>query len=252
MTEVEHPVRPPPPHRSTSGSRPKGILKNASAATPQTEAPAPTGQHLTWDEENLALTEIQKDSLMKITEPKTPYVRYNALTDEVENLGDIPAFILEPRSRTPSTPASPTSDGLPDVGGGRRPSGSNSGTSSRSTSFSLPAETLGGIRGSVGVVAVGGEIEEDEEEMTPEAAAKHAAFVRARGRHYSNEAEAMKLAQRLMAQDDDDVDGHDVAPAHDTDADETMDDDVEDSSSRIPPVPPIPAVPKLNGRMHHQ
>jgi hypothetical protein len=39
---------------------------------------------LTWDEENLALTEIQKDSLMKITEPKTPYVRYNAETDEVE------------------------------------------------------------------------------------------------------------------------------------------------------------------------
>jgi len=41
---------------------------------------------LSWDEENLALTELQKDSLMKITEPKTPYVRYNALTDEVENL----------------------------------------------------------------------------------------------------------------------------------------------------------------------
>lgn len=32
---------------------------------------------LTWDEENLALTEIGKDSLMKIDEPKTPYVRYN-------------------------------------------------------------------------------------------------------------------------------------------------------------------------------
>jgi protein phosphatase inhibitor 2 len=40
--------------------------------------------NLQWDEENLALTEIQKDSLMKITEPKTPYVRYNAETDEVD------------------------------------------------------------------------------------------------------------------------------------------------------------------------
>jgi len=39
---------------------------------------------LQWDEENLAATEIQKDSVMKITEPKTPYVRYNAETDEVE------------------------------------------------------------------------------------------------------------------------------------------------------------------------
>ena len=39
---------------------------------------------LQWDEENLALTEIQKDSLMKITEPKTPFVRYNPETDEIE------------------------------------------------------------------------------------------------------------------------------------------------------------------------
>lgn len=39
---------------------------------------------LQWDEENLALTELQKDSQMKITEPKTPYVRYNAELDEVE------------------------------------------------------------------------------------------------------------------------------------------------------------------------
>jgi len=30
------------------------------------------------------LTEAQKDSQMKITEPKTPYVRYNAETDEIE------------------------------------------------------------------------------------------------------------------------------------------------------------------------
>lgn len=40
--------------------------------------------NLQWDEENLALTEVQKDSLMKITEPKTPYVRYNAELDEVD------------------------------------------------------------------------------------------------------------------------------------------------------------------------
>lgn len=39
---------------------------------------------LQWDEENLALTEAQKDSHMKITEPKTPYVRYNAETDTIE------------------------------------------------------------------------------------------------------------------------------------------------------------------------
>ena len=37
-----------------------------------------------WDEANIALTELQKDSQMKITEPKTPYVRYNAELDEIE------------------------------------------------------------------------------------------------------------------------------------------------------------------------
>ena len=45
---------------------------------------------LQWDEENLALTEAQKDSQMKITEPKTPYVRYNAETDTVES-GESPS-----------------------------------------------------------------------------------------------------------------------------------------------------------------
>lgn len=43
-----------------------------------------TMSSLQWDEQNIALTEIQKDSLMKITEPKTPYVRYNAETDEID------------------------------------------------------------------------------------------------------------------------------------------------------------------------
>lgn len=38
---------------------------------------------LTWDEANLAETEIGKDSLMKIDEPKTPYVRYDAEKDLV-------------------------------------------------------------------------------------------------------------------------------------------------------------------------
>src|SRR6266436_8213322 len=46
---------------------------------------------LQWDEANLALTEIQKDSLMKITEPKTPFVRYNPETDEVEGGWSLPS-----------------------------------------------------------------------------------------------------------------------------------------------------------------
>lgn len=94
-----------PPHlsplpRSASQPKPKGILKNAvpQSAGQQQQFRGPLSlllsvlsdvlvcarSSLQWDEANIALTEIQKDSLMKITEPKTPYVRYNAETDEVE------------------------------------------------------------------------------------------------------------------------------------------------------------------------
>ncbi|KAG9128336.1 hypothetical protein FRC07_000448 [Ceratobasidium sp. 392] len=227
---------PPPlvhsPSTAAAQPKPKGILKNALPS------PGLNNTRLTWDEENLALTEVQKDSLMKITEPKTPYVRYNAETDEVEGFSNIPAFNLDSRpgrsnsaevAQSPSTsippvpedsPAPPvppaplsrkssgasepppmssrrTSFTTPPVPG--RP-GTTSGSSSRSTSF------LAGDRGEVrqlqGQHGERGEIEEDE--MDEESAEKHAAFIKARGRHYSNEAEAMKRAQQLMAQDDDD------------------------------------------------
>ncbi|KAJ7887488.1 hypothetical protein B0H14DRAFT_3430539 [Mycena olivaceomarginata] len=63
--------------------------------------------------------------------------------------------------------------------------------------------------------------------MDEETAAKHAAFVRARGRHYSNEAEAMKLAAKLLEEEDDARDSED---------------------SPVPDVPPIPT--RINGAGH--
>ncbi|KAF9464800.1 hypothetical protein BDZ94DRAFT_440816 [Collybia nuda] len=201
----------PPLPRSASNAKPKGILKNA----PQT--PGTPGHSLQWDEANLALTEIQKDSLMKITEPKTPYVRYNAETDEVE--GEIPNFDLDgnyiPPNRETASPIMSVSSTGADTSGpsSRRTSISSTGrsasasgrsgsaTSSRSTSFSLPSDARGEIRADS---REPGEEVEFEEEMDEETAAKHAAFVRARGRHYSNEAEAMKRAAQLMDDDEDD------------------------------------------------
>jgi len=201
----ERPHLPPLP-RSASNPKPKGILKNA----PQNTGAAT--HSLQWDEANLALTEIQKDSLMKITEPKTPYVRYNAETDEIE--GDIPNLDLNNRFASSSPIMSVSSTGADTSGpSSRRTSissagrpGSTSGrsgsaTSSRSTSFNLPNEARREIRADLR--EPGGEVE-FEEEMDEETAAKHAAFVRARGRHYSNEAEAMKRAAQLMDDEDDD------------------------------------------------
>jgi len=247
QNDPENVQRPPLP-RSASNPKPKGILKN----TPQQTGAAT--HSLQWDEENIALTEIQKDSLMKITEPKTPYVRYNAELDEVE--GDIPNFDLNssaPNSAGPISPmvptfvssATPVSPGetsepssrrtsLSDTG---RPSTSNrssSGASSRSTSFNLPDEARRGIREINADGSAGEEVEFDEE-MDEETAAKHAEFVRARGRHYSNEAEAMKRAAKLIEDEDDDSTG----PIDDA----SMDESIEDTN--------IPPVPKINGVGHN-
>jgi len=182
---------------SIAPSKPKGILKNAAQtpATPQTR--------LTWDEENLALTEIQKDSLMKITEPKTPYVRYNAETDTVEGMSEIPQFSLDGQgagSPTPGSPVPVSPRSASVEGSSRRASFSTPGrstSSSRSTSFNLGEAST---RLGEDIVIPQGEVEEDEP-MDEEAAKKHAEFVRARGRHYSNEAEAMKKAQKLLEEE---------------------------------------------------
>jgi protein phosphatase inhibitor 2 len=78
--------------------------------------PLKTGS-LTWDEANIAETEIGKDAFMKIDEPKTPYVRYDAENDLVlgrelrplpSPLRVAPVFILRrdqlthPPQRSPS------------------------------------------------------------------------------------------------------------------------------------------------------
>ncbi|KAG2128990.1 hypothetical protein DEU56DRAFT_818266 [Suillus clintonianus] len=201
---IQDPAQPSRLPRSASNPKPKGILKNAAPQQPGSQT-----HSLQWDEENLALTEIQKDSLMKITEPKTPYVRYNAETDQFE--GDIPSLDLGGRVPSPieyisSSPRSVSPTGADTSGpSSRRTSLSSAGrpssrrsastASSRSTSFNLPSEAKAEIRAIQGNP---GEEVETEEEMDEEAAAKHAAFVRARGRHYSNEAEAMKRAAKMM------------------------------------------------------
>ncbi|KZT71495.1 hypothetical protein DAEQUDRAFT_724010 [Daedalea quercina L-15889] len=237
------------PPMSRSNSKPKGILKNAP---PQ----HPTSQHsLQWDEENLALTEAQKDSQMKITEPKTPYVRYNAETDTVES--DIPAFDLNGRATSPAAvsperAASPISS-TGATGGGSAPSSRRtsfsstgrtstpsgrpgSGRSSRSTSFNLPDDARETIR--LDGRQPGDEIE--FEEMDEETAAKHAAFVKARGRHYSNEAEAMKKAAKLMEQDEEELEDEEVESAS---IDHSIDEDSLMSTDEEVPV-------KVNGTVH--
>ena len=66
---------------------------------------SPPPSSLQWDEENLALTELQKDSLMKITEPKTPYVRYDAETDTIDGGTPSPPFFRFHPTHSTHSPA---------------------------------------------------------------------------------------------------------------------------------------------------
>jgi len=74
------------------------------------------------------------------------------------------------------------------------------------------------------------------------AQAKHEAFIIARGRHYSNEAEAMKLAQQLIADEDEDGEGSPES----MDVDEHTGEHAPRTGTRkVPPVPPLPS--NVNG-----
>ncbi|RPB22377.1 hypothetical protein L211DRAFT_335939 [Terfezia boudieri ATCC MYA-4762] len=74
---LENTLRNAGRRRSTSGSR-----RQSSTAE---DSPDQASSRLKWDEANLYLTEQQKSSTMKITEPKTPYAkRYDPAEDEAE------------------------------------------------------------------------------------------------------------------------------------------------------------------------
>lgn len=118
---------------------------------------------------------------------------------------DVPGFDLANLNGDgPSIPTLPGLDDFPShmsTASSPRTNGTGpSLPSSRSTSFSLPPSdpsdpnSRPNIVRSIAGSSNGGEVDEDFEELTPEQEEKHKAFVKARGRHYSNEGEAMKVS----------------------------------------------------------
>ncbi|KAJ2722765.1 hypothetical protein GGI07_003093 [Coemansia sp. Benny D115] len=80
--------------------KPKGILKRPSDSPDR-------NTHLRWDEDNLRITEAQKDAKMKVDEPKTPYIRYNPELDaDLQEMEDL-RLAPEPSSRSSSVVSSP-------------------------------------------------------------------------------------------------------------------------------------------------
>ncbi|KAI1813772.1 hypothetical protein GGS20DRAFT_551862 [Poronia punctata] len=96
---------------SSSAGRPAGTRRRSSRTPSQADDETAVNQRLQWDEANLYLTEQERTSTMKITEPKTPYARhYDPAEDEDDDLGngdssfpdDIPGLSLgEPEEAVP-------------------------------------------------------------------------------------------------------------------------------------------------------
>ncbi|KAK4052874.1 hypothetical protein OIO90_004150 [Microbotryomycetes sp. JL221] len=214
LAQDETPMHQPPRTRSTS--QPRGILKNSrshsnsmTTASPNSQtsaAPAGqqqtqqarTGNNLQWDETNLTLNEVQRDSTMKITEPKTPYVRYDAETDTVMDLDKIPGFELGRAEESGSdlnmqSPASPSTSAS--AGASRR------GSEASEKMVKVDAAALSG-----------NDDDDDDELQDDETRAHREQFAKKRGGHYRNEAEAMKRAAELIENEDEDEEESAVPP----------------------------------------
>lgn len=249
--------RPPfPRDPSSSGVRPKGILKHAGSSTGQDGAAEDDAQtvvegqgqgaapSLRWDEVNLNLNEVNRDSTMKITEPKTPYVRYNAETDEVMDLDKIPGFELGETERTgagngaddgedkdyfamdkdgeatarqtgeaPGAPEPTTTSTRPSALS--TSSNPGAGQSSRSSSFSSRRGSETSRRSSdvserkmVVVEDHGPGVDAEDEGADEETRKARKEFKERRGSFYSGEGEMMKrLRAGVLELDDEDEDG---------------------------------------------
>lgn len=137
---------------------------------------------LKWDEANLYLTEQEKDSKMKITEPKTPYAPQYDPAEDAEDLA-----MLDTMATTANGHASH----------------SQAHTSAMSKTTDIPSLELGEAEQEMDVdtapkrkVSVSNlppsDDEDDAGSRTPEEAAKHRKFEEMRKQHYGGAAAALK------------------------------------------------------------
>ncbi|KAG0257427.1 hypothetical protein BG011_003946 [Mortierella polycephala] len=183
-TEDQHPV--------------KGILKKTIATQHQPDENAP---RLKWDEQNLIITEAQKDSTMKIDEPKTPFVYYDHKLDKVMDPEEV--FALDgPRKKQAAlahTPPVPSYfKGLQDE---------DDDEDDDEDRDQDPDEWQSS--------------DEEEEEEHEAPSVYHDKFAKMRAKHYKME-EAIKLGQRLVDGDDDDNEDDDEDKDEDSKSKRTL------------------------------
>ncbi|KAM5344751.1 hypothetical protein ACJ41O_010613 [Fusarium nematophilum] len=207
--------------RSSSGARPSGSRRQSGSAGD----PFESSQRLKWDEANLYLTEQERSSTMKITEPKTPYAKhYDPAEDPSDD--DEADPLADAGSRRKNTRPGHEDD-IPGLSLGEPeeeiPEEAGAGAPSPRSEKSVHVDDES---------SVGHNAEEELAGMSPEEREKHRKFEQLRKRHY----EMRNVAQLL---------GHpETMPDDEDDEDEEDGNNNSNSNGRaVPPVPPLPRMP---------
>ncbi|KAF2272659.1 uncharacterized protein EI97DRAFT_436746 [Westerdykella ornata] len=189
-------------HRRSS-SNPRGVnSRRQSGTNVHADDSSP---RLKWDEANLYLTEQQRDSTMKITEPKTPYAKqYDPAEDEAE-MEMLDAENIQVDELDHKKPArKPRIDDIPDFDLGEPELEAKPHHSPESEKRVIVDEHAAGEEDV-------GHHGEEWANMTPEEQEKHRKFEEMRRKHYE-----MKNVKNLLGHpenlDDEDDDSQEVPP----------------------------------------
>lgn len=201
---------------SSSAGRPPGSRRQSGTSDGFVEP----SQRLKWDEANLYLTEQERTSTMKITEPKTPYARHydpaeDPSDDEDGHLGPLEGGGAVRKAQRPRA-----EDDIPGLSLGE-PEEEIPEEAAPGARAGMQAQAEGeGVRRSSSEKSV--HVEEDsvahhsaEDEMlglSPEEREKHLKFERMRKKHYEMKNVAQLLGHPEAIPDDEDDDAPPVPP----------------------------------------
>lgn len=221
--------------RSSSAARPVGSRRQSSRTPSVTDPSEEADPRIKWDEANLYLTEQERTSTMKITEPKTPYAKHYDPTEDPSDDDDINA----------------PGEGSSGLNSRKRKEGSHHGKGQNEDdipglSLGEPEEAVPDVpadevelkrqhRGSGSAVHIDGAAQ-DEVGLSPEEAEKHRRFEEMRKKHYKMTSVVHTLGHpeeidTLAAEDEDDSDDNEGGASN---------------GAAVPPVPPLPS--NINGR----
>ncbi|OLN89052.1 Protein phosphatase inhibitor 2 [Colletotrichum chlorophyti] len=199
--------------RSSSAARPSGSRRQSSR-TPShqgddEEQDLESSQRLKWDEANLYLTEQERTSTMKITEPKTPYAKHYDPAEDPSDDEEMQDSDIERKPRTARVGPS-VEDDIPVMSLGEPEEAVPESESSKE-------KALKAVHVDETASSHGGD-DDDLAGLSPEEREKHRRFEQLRKKHYE-----MKDVAHLL--------GH---------PEELLEEEDDDDNSNPPAVPPLP------------